>query len=59
MVEGARLERVCSASYPGFESLPLRFYLPEPAQWSNAEPRQVREEATVGVCFMCSGHSGF
>ena len=55
MVEGARLELVCAATYRGFESPSLRHFSPAAIDEGRVprtvarEPRQVREEATVAT----------
>ena len=57
VAEGARLESVCRSSYRGFESLLLRQHDFSLIAGSCAikvhELRQVREEATVVIPFVC------
>ena len=54
VVEGARLEIVCTVRYRGFESLPLRQFMVLPT--SARETRQARKGATVAVTDVWRGH---
>ena len=54
VVEGARLEIVCTERYRGFESLPLRQFMVLPT--SARETRQARKGATVAVTDVWRGH---